>query len=330
MRQKTFFSFYLILMMGFIFIFSSSCEKEDTDNNVNNTGIPVLSTIAVTDIAETTAKSGGNISSEGGSAITARGVVWSTSQNPSLESNQGITNNGTGVGAFTSSLSGLINEHMYYVRAYATNSSGTAYGSQVSFTTSTLVIGEVYNPTTGETWMDRNLGASQVATSSIDEDAYGDLYQWGRDADGHQILTSATTSTLSSTDDPSHGDFILSSSGTNDWRSPQNANLWQGVNGTNNPCPSGFRIPTEEEWNAERESWAIQSPAGAFASPLKLTVAGYRYHTNGVLGSAGASGSYWSSTVEGTDSRYLYFRTGTAEMRSNVRGAGFSVRCIKD
>src|SRR5690606_24737546 len=112
----------------------------------------------------------------------------------------------------------------------------------------------VINPTTNKTWMDRNLGASQVATSSANANAYGDLYQWGRFADGHQCRNSGTTSTLSTTDTPGNGLFIISSIG--DWRSSQNNNLWQGVNGINNPCPTGYRLPTEAELDAERLSWS--------------------------------------------------------------------------
>ena len=92
--------------------------------------------------------------------------------------------------------------------------------------------------------MDRNLGANQVATSSTDANAYGDLYQWGRGNDGHQCRNSSTTSTLSSSDTPPNSNFILSPNAPYDWRTTQNNNLWQGVNGTNNPCPTGFRIPT--------------------------------------------------------------------------------------
>jgi hypothetical protein len=125
---------------------------------------------------------------------------------------------------------------------------------------------DVTNPATGKTWMDRNLGASQVATFPLDTSAYGDLYQWGRGSDGHQCRNSPTTSTLSSTDQPGHGSFIFSPS---DWRSPQNGNLWQGLSGINNPCPSGYRLPTEAELNSERLSWISNNAAGAFASPLK-------------------------------------------------------------
>ncbi len=190
--------------------------------------------------------------------------------------------------------------------------------------------GEVKNPTTGKIWMDRNLGASQVATSSTDAAAFGDLYQWGRAADGHESRTSDTTSTLSSSDTPGHGDFIMNDSSPYDWRSPQNDNLWQGVNGTNNPCPSGYRIPTEAEWEAERQSWSSNNAAGAFASPLKLPVTGYRNGSNGSLLAVGSSGGYWSSTIDCTYSRSLYFTSSDDSIYSYVRADGFSVRCLKD
>jgi uncharacterized protein (TIGR02145 family) len=189
---------------------------------------------------------------------------------------------------------------------------------------------DVTNPTTGKTWMDRNLGASQSATSSDDANAYGDLYQWGRRSDGHQCRTSPTTSTLSSTDQPGHGNFITINSGNYDWRSPQNTNLWQGVSGTNNPCPSGYRLPTETELNAERTSWSSNNAAGAFASPLKLPMAGYRYVSNGSLRNVGTIGYYWSSTVFGANSRYLFFISSHANMYTLVRANGISVRCLKD
>ena len=189
---------------------------------------------------------------------------------------------------------------------------------------------DVTNPTTGKTWMDRNLGASQVATSSVDTNSYGDLYQWGRRSDGHQCRTSPTTTTLSSVDQPAHGDFILTSNTPHDWRSPQNDNLWQGVNGVNNPCPSGYRLPTETEFNAELLSWSANSSAGAFASALKLPVAGYRDYSNGSLNVVGSYGDYWNSTVDGAYARYLYFLSGDASMNYTFRALGFSVRCLKD
>ncbi len=189
---------------------------------------------------------------------------------------------------------------------------------------------DVINTTTGVTWMDRNLGASQVATSSTDAGSYGDLYQWGRAADGHESRTSSTTSTLATSDTPGHGDFIINSSSPYDWRSPQNDNLWQGVSGTNNPCPSGYRLPTEAEWDAERTSWSSSNATGAFASPLKLPVAGRRDRSNGSLSGVGSYSYYWSGTVGGADSRYFYFDSSGAGKGSYSRASGYSVRCLKD
>jgi uncharacterized protein (TIGR02145 family) len=189
---------------------------------------------------------------------------------------------------------------------------------------------DVTNPTTGRIWMDRNLGATQMAASSTDANSYGDLYQWGRRADGHQCRTSPTTATLSSIDQPAHGNFILAPNAPYDWRSPQNANLWQGVNGVNNPCPSGYRIPTETEINAERLSWSQNNSVGAFASPLKWTLPGSRAYNNGTLYNAGSFGYYWSSTVSGSDSRYLYFSSSAAYMTVVSRANGLTVRCIKN
>jgi uncharacterized protein (TIGR02145 family) len=190
---------------------------------------------------------------------------------------------------------------------------------------------DVTNPTTGKIWMDRNLGATQVATSSTDVNSYGDLYQWGRRADGHQCRTSPTTATLSSVDQPAHGNFILVPNAPYDWRSPQNANLWQGVNGVNNPCPSGYRIPTETEMNDERSSWSQNNSVGAFASPIKWTLAGNRSRSNGTLSNVGTNGYYWSSTVSGSESRFLYIVSSSdAYMHVLHRAYGFSVRCIKN
>ena len=182
---------------------------------------------------------------------------------------------------------------------------------------------------TGRIWMDRNLGASRVATSSTDTLAFGDLYQWGRLADGHQLRTSDTTTSLSSKDIPKNGLFITVSNSFNDWRSPLNNSLWQGLNGTNNPCPSGFRLPTSTELEAERKSWSSNNAAGAFASVLKLTVAGYR-DIKGSVYDVSLGGSYWSSTVNGPLPIILNFFKSNANMNSNYRARGFCIRCIKE
>ncbi|MFN5183969.1 MAG: hypothetical protein ACK5D5_13185 [Bacteroidota bacterium] len=196
-------------------------------------------------------------------------------------------------------------------------------------TTPTAVV-DVLNPITGKYWMDRNLGASQVAASSLDVNAYGDLYQWGRRADGHQCRTSAITSSLSSTDQPTHGDFISASPNTGDWLITQNNNLWQGVNGINNPCPNGYRIPTQTEWDTERYTWSSNNSTGAFASPLKLTLGGARGSISGNLSGVNSFGNYWSSNVIGSSSGGSDFGSSGAGLATYSRALGVSVRCIKN
>ena len=191
---------------------------------------------------------------------------------------------------------------------------------------------------TGKTWMDRNLGATQVATSSTDA-ASGDLYQWGRNTDGHQIRGSSIAGGPVASG--SEGSNFITTGGGADWlsSSPQDDTRWNGsAKGTHDPCPSGFRVPTETELEAERNNggtgfWGTGSvqnnAAGAFASVLKLPLAGYRSST-GTLGPVGSNGYYWSSTVSGADARYLYFESYAAGMAAIYRAYGFSVRCIKE
>lgn len=97
-----------------------------------NVSLPTVTTASITNITTNTATGGGNVTSDGGAAVTARGVCWSTSQNPTTANSK--TTDGTGTGSFTSSITGLSSSTTYYVRAYATNSAGTSYGNQVSFT----------------------------------------------------------------------------------------------------------------------------------------------------------------------------------------------------
>jgi hypothetical protein len=202
---------------------------------------------------------------------------------------------------------------------------------------------------TGRIWMDRNLGATQVATSSQDFAAYGDLYQWGRGSDGHQVIVREAASPANNSAPPAGssstasgpvasgnegGNFITSSS---DWLSTSDDTRWNTgteiapVKTANDPCPSGYRIPTETELNNERLAWSGNNNAlGAYSSPLKLPLAGRRYNSNGTLRNVGSDGLYWSSSVSVTAARVLYFNSSNASMNLYNRANGYSVRCIKD
>ena len=183
----------------------------------------------------------------------------------------------------------------------------------------------------GHEWMDRNLGATRVAESFDDLQAYGNLYQWGRFSDGHESRTSLTTTTQSPGDTPVDGKFIY---GSDDWRSTPNDNLWQD-SGINNPCPPGFRLPTKVEWEAEMLSWSSHDAAGAYASPLKLTLAGDRWSNDGSVNDEGEFGYYITSTLDGNTPsvpyRLLIFQGGASVgTGSSYRAKGCSIRCIKN
>ena len=301
------------------------------ESSVKSIDFPKLTTAPLTEITAHGVKTGGSITSDGNSSIIANGVVWSTAIDPTVDLTT-KTSNGNLTGLFESPVSGLVPGTKYYLRAYATNTAGTSYGNQLIFTTST-VPAFTFSTVVGandKVWMDRNLGAAQVATSSTDAASYGDLYQWGRGADGHQIRTSATTSTSSGIDQPSTNAFITAANAPFDWRSPQNPILWQGLTGVNNPCPTGFRLPTEEEWKIERASWISNNSDGAFASILKLPLAGYRTSSNAALTNVGIYGLYWSSSISNTGSRDMLFYVDNANMGPSFRADGASVRCIKD
>jgi hypothetical protein len=109
-----------------------SCIKEDYPVRLV---FPVLTTVAASDITATTAVTGGNVSSEGSKAVTARGVCWNVSGNPSIFFADSTTVDGAGPGQFASTIEGLLANKTYHVRAYATNSEGTSYGQDISFKT---------------------------------------------------------------------------------------------------------------------------------------------------------------------------------------------------
>ncbi|MBU1159892.1 fibrobacter succinogenes major paralogous domain-containing protein [Patescibacteria group bacterium] len=181
-------------------------------------------------------------------------------------------------------------------------------------------------------WLDRNLGATAVATAyNSPTTSYGDLYQWGRLTDGHQIRTSGTQTGLSSSDTPGHSNFIYGMGSPYDWRSPQNNNLWQGVSGTNNPCPTGWRVPTQPEWASVVSALGITNYTTAASSVLKLPAAGLRDYNDAALNNVGSLGLYWSSTVNGTNAYNLHFYSDGVNPALNfLRAIGFSVRCVKN
>jgi hypothetical protein len=119
--------------------------NELTFTTLEQPTVPVVSTAPVTDITQTTAVSGGNVTSEGGDLVFAKGVCWNTSPNPTVSGPH--TMDGGGLGSYESDLTGLAPATLYYVRAYATNNIGTAYGEELTFTTLDVTLPTVITAT---------------------------------------------------------------------------------------------------------------------------------------------------------------------------------------
>ena len=225
----------------------------------------------------------------------------------------------------------------------------------------------VKNTTTGKTWLNNNLGAeyaninnprnkynpSQQAKTSNDYLAYGSLFQWGRAADGHELITWFENKrgrpkyalTERRADHPRISAFITVSSYPNDWRENTRDDLWpldsfwESESSQNNVCPVGYRLPLNpnhandnaNEFYQEIQTWTQENGIGALNGVLKLSLAGNRQGTTGWLDQSSTYGFYW------TGSRYDFYALDMFLTPANVfpnyhddRANGFSVRCIKD
>ena len=197
--------------------------------------------------------------------------------------------------------------------------------------------GFVTSPHTGKVWLDRNLGASQVCTAYNDSSCYGDLYQWGRNFDGHQDRVSDKNSSLATDVNNTGSSFITTTRANriNDWVSAsvdddgslRSAN-WSATDGSS-VCPVGFRVPTFVELRKETFDEDVTNRATAFANFLKLPSSGYR-RKDGKNKEEGLGGYVWPNAVSGSDSRAIYFENGSGGTSDDNRVIGESVRCIKD
>jgi uncharacterized protein (TIGR02145 family) len=294
--------------------------------------MPVLSTVTVSSISFTSCTSGGNISDDGGASITIRGVCWSTSQNPTTLDNR--TENGPGKDAFVSSITGLTDGTTYFIRAYATNSVGTQYGNQLSFTTypsnMTDIDGNVYNVVLigSQLWMAENLKTATFNDGTVIPD----------------VTNSATWAELSG---PALGWYNNNAAAA---KATYGALYnWYTVS-TGKLCATGWHVPTIDEWtelrtylggeiiagNKLREigttHWADPNTEATNSSGFTALPGGYR-NIDGTFSSLSFLGDWWSSSESNSSNAYglfLYNDNSSLHSEADNKHGGFSVRCIKD
>jgi len=225
-----------------------------------------------------------------------------------------------------------------------TNDTGNNSSSSGSIMHNGTTYGIVKSPYTGKIWLDRNLGAARVCESYNDTACYGDYYQWGRNFDGHQDSTSATTNIQATNINSPGANFITPNVLYYDWASydwvstvDYNGNLrsanWSKVDGSS-VCPKGFRVPTFSELKTETLNNGVVNRDTAFSNFLKLPSAGVRHQSNGSMFDVGLWGSIWTSSVSDGSrpgSYGIHYYVSSAKWyESDVRSYGRSVRCIKN
>lgn len=320
--------------------FSVRCIK---DENSTTIVLPTLSTFDASSIETTSATSGGTITSDGGATVTERGVCWNITGSPTKANSK--TNNGSGIGSFTSDLTNLTENTTYYVRAYATNSAGTAYGAEISFTTKqatnngtvTDIDGNIYHTVTigTQTWLLENLKTTKYRN--------GDVIP--------NVIINSSWGSLST------GAYCNYGNDANNATTYGRLYNWYAVTDTRNIAPTGWHVPTVAEWNtlityltnngygyggsgddigksiASTSGWTVYSSAGTVGnnqtanngSGFTGLPGGYRSNS-GTFGLQGLLGAWWCTTNEFM-SLYNNYTNLIKDYASYA--SGYSVRCIK-
>ncbi len=334
-KLSSFRSMSMIAVFLTALLFQVGCSKSDDEPPVDQTK-PTVITSTVINITATTAVSGGIISAKGGTDVTAKGVCWGTSENPDTTGFH--THDGTGTAAFTSNLTDLTQNTTYFIRAYATNKGGTAYGATLTFTTlashflcgdSLIYEGKTYHTVLISTqcWFKNNLNVGLLINGSQNQtnngilekhcyndeesncDFYGALYQWD------EMMQYVTT---------------------------------KGARGI---CPAEWHLPSDFDWTILTDYLGGEAVAGGkmkeaglnnWATPNAEATNSSRF-TAFAGGSHTADGfdkvmllAFFGSSSEETAgpgyawSRVLYNTTGEVYRGAVDKTNSISVRCIKD
>ena len=284
-----------------------------------------VTTSEVTEVTSNSAICGGNVTTDNSSAVTARGVCWSTSQDPTISNNK--TTDGSGVGSFTSTLSNLAPQTTYYIRAYVTNAAGTSYGEQKTFTT--LSAGPNAN---GHEYVDLGLPSGMLwATCNVGANTpeeYGDYFAWGETSAKAEYSSSNCANYLLSVSELQSQGYIDSE-----------GNLMLQYDAATVNWGGSWRMPTKAEMQELIDNctwtWTTQNGVNGYKVTSKknsncifLPAAGSRYKSS--LYNDGSEGLYLSSMLGDNSYRayYLGFSSDGRNINSNIRYRGYSVRPV--
>jgi uncharacterized protein (TIGR02145 family) len=300
--------------------------------------IPVVTTTLISNITQSSVLSGGNVTSENGGTIIAKGVCWATSVNPTVADNK--TNEGAGIGTFNSTLANLASNTIYYARAYATNSAGTGYGNEVSFILWLNVPGPTVADADGNSYNSVKAGTQVWMTSNIKTKKF---------SNGDMIGTT-TNPTLDITSESAPK--YQWAYGGNESNAATYGRLytWYAVSDSRNICPTGWHAPGDADWTI-----LINYLGGEIAAGMKmketgtlhwvtpnmgasnesgfLALPGGSREGNGTFSFLGTNGGFWSSTENGGDVawfRFLFYDSGIVSRGYFNKNFGYSVRCVKN
>ena len=293
----------------------------------NSYTLPVITTNPMSGITQTAAVSGGNITNDGGAAVTVRGVVWSTSSSPTIALST-KTIDGSGIGSFTSNITGLTANTTYYLRAYAINSLGTSYGGEISFTSTPNVVNLPSVTICNQIWTTKNLDVTTYRNGDAIPQVT-DSTQWANLTTGAWCYINNNAA-----NGPIYGKLYN----------------WYAVNDPRGLAPQGWHVPSEVEWTtletclggssvaggAMKEAGLMHwlSPnTGATNSSLFTALPGGSRSYIGAFDGLGYFGAWWSSTELSTTTasdRYVDDHSSYLDSYNYNKKNGYSVRCLRD
>ena len=320
-----------IILAGII----CSCEKDPAlpTDTTNADSLVIITTTKVTSITGSTAETGGNITDDGGDEITARGVCWSALPSPTVRDTH--TSDSLGTGSFSSSITGLTPETKYYVRAYAINNAGIAYGQEISFKTDWGEFGTFIDLRDNkeyewvrigdQVWMAENLGYLPSVHPNCEGDP-ADLYYYVFDYEDSNVSEAKATSNY------------------------QNYGVLYNWPAAMVSCPEGWHLPTDAEWTelsdymggasyaggklkeAGTTHWLEPNTGATNESGFTALPGGSRQYTDHII-LIGYYGTWWSASEYSSNcawSRSMSYYYSYVCRYSGYVEDGFSVRCLRN